>query len=79
LSSALSTLLVFFTVFLVKFLSACDNILLKDKLIIVKTYCQTASEMLRENVEAVSVAFFITLLSVFLHIGSHSIVLDRVG
>jgi hypothetical protein len=35
--------------------------------------------MLQENVEAVSVVFFITLFSVFSHIGSQSIVLDRVG
>jgi hypothetical protein len=36
--------------------------------------------MLQENIEEFSaVVFFITLISVFLHIGSHSIVLDRVG
>jgi hypothetical protein len=36
--------------------------------------------MLQENVEALSaVVFFITLFSVFLQIGSHSIVLDMVG
>jgi hypothetical protein len=36
--------------------------------------------MLQENVEALSaVVFFITLFSVFLHVGSHSIALDRVG